>query len=283
MDFFLPLIIKKAYEHINQSKVTEPATSSQKPTIHIPHLFVDSQESHSTHQWADLLASSPSDYEHCQVVSLTWGKALASDLSHEFIQFIVEDTRTGSRTRCFSERIDEDVPDRVIVGRDYTTAYNPSKQIDLPMPLKSLVFNNQRPSVIEFARMLSKITAREPSYNLLGAMCWWYAESVFESAKKVFPGGEVKEWPFVSFASKMVVWQIHFWSRAEMEDQARKFKEQNINGFSYSVSEDAKENVTPQEHVQKVADLLKHEQTLKQYEEAMRVDGSEKLDPELVS
>jgi hypothetical protein len=68
-----------------------------------------------------------------------------------------------------------------------------------------------------------------------------------------------------------------------MEEQARKFKQQNIDGFSYSVSEDAKKNVTPEEHVKKLADMLKDEETMKQYEEAMQVDGSEKLDPELVS
>jgi hypothetical protein len=269
MAFFLPMIITKAIEHASKpTPAPEPAPASyQKPTVSIPYLFVDNEQRYSTHQWADLLGSSPPDYQHYEVISLTWGKALTSDLSHEFVQFIVEDTRTGSRTRCFSERLDRDDPDRIIVGRDYSTAYNPSGQINLPMPLKSLIFHKKRPSILHLARLLSAITARAPSYNII-TMCWWYAESVFESAKAAF-GGELKKWPFASFAYTMVIWQIHFWTRAEMEEQARKSKEQNVNGLSYSVSPDAKKNVTPEEQVKRVKDLLEDEETSKGYEEAM--------------
>jgi hypothetical protein len=269
MAFFLPMIITKAIEHASKpTPAPEPAPASyQKPTVSIPYLFVDNEQRYSTHQWADLLGSSPPDYQHYEVISLTWGKALTSDLSHEFVQFIVEDTRTGSRTRCFSERLDRDDPDRIIVGRDYSTAYNPSGQINLPMPLKSLIFHKKRPSILHLARLLSAITARAPSYNII-TMCWWYAESVFESAKAAF-GRELKKWPFASFAYTMVIWQIHFWTRAEMEEQARKSKEQNVNGLSYSVSPEAKKNLTPEEQVKRVKDLLEDEETSKGYEEAM--------------
>jgi hypothetical protein len=55
-----------------------------------------------------------------------------------------------------------------------------------------------------------------------------------------------------------------------------------VESLSYSVSPDAKKRVTPETHLKKVAGMLKDEKTVKQYEEAMHVDGTEKVDPQLV-
>jgi hypothetical protein len=106
----------------------------------VPYLFVDSEQQYSTTACYKLLSSSPREYEHCQLVSLTWAKALRSPLAHEFIQFIIENTYSGSRTRVFSDRTDVPEPHRVIIRRDWGSDMNPSKQRDLPLPLKSLVF-----------------------------------------------------------------------------------------------------------------------------------------------
>jgi hypothetical protein len=53
--------------------------------------------------------------------------------------------------------------------------------------------------------------------------------------------------------------------------------------MSYSVSGSAKKRVTPEGHLDKVAGMLEDEGTVAQYEEAMQVDGIEKVDLELVS
>jgi len=119
----------------------------------VSYLFVDNEQKHSTTKWYKLLSCSPLKYEHCQLVSLTCAQALNSPVTHEFIQFIVEDTRNERRTRVFSDRTDVPEPHRVIIRRDWGSDMNPSKQRDLHLPLKSLVFT--RPGFCALPHLVS--------------------------------------------------------------------------------------------------------------------------------
>lgn len=259
------------------------ATPIQQKSNHIPHLFVDQLEERKTQEWLDLLSSSRSNYDHCQVVSLTHGKALASPLSHEFIQFIVEDTHNGVRTRVFTDRQKQSPPDRVIVGNNWASDKNLSDQKDLPMPLKSLTFQGKRPPVIALAEVLAAVTRRAPEYKYTSTMCWWYAGSVFETARARF-GGEIREWQFASWASQMVVWDYIVVPKVDMETEARQFKKQNIEGMSYQTpTAGFKKEITTESYLKNVANMMNSEQTQKEYEEALAIDSSEKFDLRLVS
>ncbi|KAF3040227.1 hypothetical protein E8E11_007542 [Didymella keratinophila] len=284
---FNPLIntiAGRIYDAVKPEVIYPTATPYQQAKNSVPDLFVDQQVSHSTTRWAQILAASPSTYEHCRVVSLTWAKALASPLSHEFVQFIVEDERNGTRTRVFSDRIDKDEPDRVILGRDWSSANNPSDQKDMPMPLYSVTFDGNRPRVADFAALLAAVTARAPAYHLYNTMCWWYAKSVFDSAVARY-GGQHRQWTFSRYAYTMVIWDYTVTPKYQMEDEARAFKKQNIEGMSYQIpsrSSDAPKPLSSEEYLAKVGTMLKNEEIQKEYEEALQVNGGEKVDPQLL-
>lgn len=189
-------IFLRIYIEIEEAIRGKPVDSAPKlykqNSNSVPHLFIDQPERLSTKKWASLLVASPETYAGCELVSLTWAKALESNLSHEFVQFIVEDKRHGVRTRVFSDRQKKGETDNVIVGWDWSGENNPSEQNDMPLPLKSLVFNNNnRPSVVALAQVLATVTARASDYSF-SRICFWYARSVFETAKAEW-GGEVKE------------------------------------------------------------------------------------------
>jgi hypothetical protein len=252
----------------------------------IPYLFVDNEQQYFTRDWYKLLSSSDREYEHCQVVSLTWVKAMHSEVSHEFIQFIVEDTRNGNRTRVFSDRTNHPEPDRVIVGRDWGSAFNPSGQTDLPLPLRSLIFTRTKFPVILLAKYLSMITEAQPAYHIYSTMCFWYAETVFTFTKMTVPN-EQKEWPFARFSSKLLCWEF-IWSNKHLVatiENAQQFKQQNIEGMSYQVplSSNMKKPLSVEEYSRKIADMLSDEENMKQYAEALHIDESEQLSSVMVS
>lgn len=93
--FTFPRIYNEIEEAIRGKPVDSVPKLYKQNSNSVPHLFVDQPESLSTEEWGGLLAASPETYTGCELVFLTWAKALESDLSHEFIQFIVEDKRNG--------------------------------------------------------------------------------------------------------------------------------------------------------------------------------------------
>lgn len=283
MFFSIPRLFNE-YEEATREKPVESAPIPYKQgTNSVPHLFVDKPDRISTEAWASLLTSSPATYKDCELVSLTWAKALESDLSHEFIQFIVEDKRNGVRTRVFSDRQNNDMTDSVTVGWNWSGEKNPSGQKDMPLPLKSLVFDDtNRPCVVELSILLATITARAPNYNII-RMCFWYAQSVFESAAARW-GGQVKEWPFSRYAYRLVLWDYDFMSKFDMENSARQFKKQDIEGMSYQAPTTVhKPKFKTERYLGQVGMMLQDEEVQKDYEEALALDATEKVDPNMVS
>ncbi|KAI8934281.1 hypothetical protein NX059_009022 [Plenodomus lindquistii] len=263
-----------------------PGTPIQQQTISIPHLFVDAEREYTTVEWFESLRRESHLYRDCYVVSVTMAKAITSPLSHEFIQFIVEDSSTGVRTRIFSDRRDPKgkLPDCIIIGRNWSSAYNPSGQVDLPMPLLSIDYKSGgRPPLLEFAQIMATITLREPEYKITSTMCWWYAGTVMIMTAFQYTGrGEVKRWKFEKYASKMLVWDNFdfFTPRKQMEEDARRFKDQNVEGMSYQAPTNAKKILTSDDYLKDVTTMLQSEETQKEYAEALRIDKSQALDTE---
>ncbi|KAG9561378.1 hypothetical protein KCU71_g8376, partial [Aureobasidium melanogenum] len=280
MAFFLPFI-PFVVERFSTPAAPDlpPPKPYQQPSNNIPHLFTAQQEQCSTIEWYHKLSSSSETYKNCRVISMTLAKALRSPLSHEFVQFIVEDSSTGTRTRVFTDRIDSSPPDRVIVGRDWASPKNPSDQDDMPMPLMSLSFTNQPFPVIQLAALMAAITEREPEYHFYSTMCWWYAMTVFKSAM-MYAGDncEVKEWKFAKYASSMVVWDGIITPREQMEMEAHAFKRQDIEGMSWQVNGDAVPKWTTDRYLKTVTEVFENETAREEYEEAMQINPSQKMD-----
>ncbi|KAG9965953.1 hypothetical protein KCU61_g1520, partial [Aureobasidium melanogenum] len=259
----------------------QPPKPYQQAFHPIPHLFTTEQVEYSTEKWFEVLDSARETYESCKVVSITTAKALGSSVFHEFVQFIVEDTNTNSRTRVFSDRTDSRTPpDRVIVGRDWASPKNPSGQTDMPMPLMSLTFMPEsRPCVVELAEILKNITLQGPKYGFFTKNCWWYAKLVFETAKACFATRFVyKEWPFVKYANDLAIWHGFFTSEEKMKADAYAFKKQNVEKYDYQVNGDVRHKWSVEGYLEALSDTLKDEEAQKGYREAMQLDSGAKLD-----
>lgn len=175
--------------------LSQPPRSKPSPHPSKPHTKL------STHDWLALLSTTPAPHRPPRLISLTWTKALASPLSHEFIQFLVEDPQTGHRSRHLTDR-HVDGGDAVHLNHEPST---PSSHHRLPLPLLSLTFPAaSAPSLTDFATLLVCITSRKPAYSLLREMCWWHAEAVFEGAHANW-GGRVREWEFAHLRYSFVV------------------------------------------------------------------------------
>lgn len=185
----------------------------------------------STTDWVRKLLASPSRYKTCQVVSISWVKALESPLSHEYIQFVVEETSSGQRSRMIAER--HESGDWVFVGWDWASRKAPSDHHRLPLPLMSLTYDDAqlRPQLDSFAKVLASVSARRPGYNLMKEMCWWYAEAVFEAAHAQF-GGKLTEWKWSRFRYSFVV-RTSLFQRTELAREAAEFERQNAEGMRY--------------------------------------------------
>lgn len=274
---FIPFIIERFSTPAAPN--LPPPKPYQQPSNIIPHLFTAQQEECSTIEWYIRLSSSSETYKNCRVVSMTMAKALRSPLSHEFVQFIIEDTSTGTRTRVFTDRTDSTPPDRVIVGRNWASPKNPSDQDDMPMPLLSLTFTNQPFSVMQLAALMRAITEREPKYHFYSTMCWWYAMSVFKSAQMYAAGNcEVKQWKFANYASNMVVWDGIITPREQMEMEAHAFKRQNVERRDWLVDGDGVEKWTTDRYLKTVSEAFENETAREEYQEAMQIDQSQKMD-----
>lgn len=196
----------------------------------VPNVFAQS-EVFSTTDWSDKLSASLSIYQNHEVVSITWVKALASPLSHEFIQFVIEDMKNGARNRVIVDRYEDG--DWVIVGWNWASKKIPFDRHSLPLPLVSLTYEDaqSRPSVSSVANMLADVTARRPSYNIMKEMCWWYAEAVFETAHTKF-GGTLKEWKWARFRYSFIV-RTSVFPRETLASEAEQFEKQNVEEMMY--------------------------------------------------
>ena len=186
-------------------------------------------ETISTLDWLARISTSPVNYAHYRLVSLTWTKALGSPLSHEFIQFVLEDICTGRRSRCLTHR-HVDGGDTVLLGFDWTSGTEPSQHHALPLPLLSLTFDNG-PTVSDFAKVLADITNRKPEYSVLREMCWWYAEAVVEDTCSKYRG-TVKEWDFAHLRYSFIV-RTSMLRRAKLVNHAEQFRKLNTMKMMY--------------------------------------------------
>lgn len=171
-------------------------------------------------------------YIHHRVVSTTWVKALASHMSHEFLQFVVEDTRSGRRERLLSDR--QETGDWVMIPEPTTSTSSkiPWQQMTpykrrhtLPLPLVSVTFDNpvSRPNLLAMAELLADTTNQCPEYNALREMCWWFAEAVIDSARERFDDTSVKEWRWAKFRYSFIV--CNNWVRRRtLEQDAGEFE-----------------------------------------------------------
>jgi hypothetical protein len=175
-----------------------PSTTNTLPAIFKSfHRF-------STQSWHETIVSQPSIFANLQIRSITWIKALASPFSHEFIQFVVEDSVTHARTRIAAGR--EENGDWVLVGWNWASGDVPSDHYQLPLPLLTLDFPNtsSRPSLSQLSEVLSQTTTAKPAYKMRREMCWWYAERVFEIMHERF-GGKVEEWKWARYRYSFIV------------------------------------------------------------------------------
>ena len=214
---------------LNKKGTPMPHTAREKDNK-TPSLF-GRYEILSTTDWFHRLSATPSMYESLQIVSMTWVKGLASPLSHEFVQFVVEDTKSGTRYRLVADRHENG--DWVIVGWDWASGKSPLDRHSLPLPLVSLTFNDarSRPNVSSIGKVLADVTARRPGYNIMKEMCWWYAEAVVEAAHAKF-GGELKEWKWSRFRYSFIV-RTNVLRRETLASEAEEFEKQNAEEMSF--------------------------------------------------
>lgn len=165
-----------------------------------------------------------------RISAMTWVKALASPLSHEFLQIIIEHTNTGQRYRLVTERTD--VGDTVMVGWDWSSHEYASHHHILPLPLLSVSFEDGAgPSLSQLSTILID-TSKVQSYNLLREMCWWYAEKVFTRVAQEKPGIRIKQWPYASLRYSFVV-QNEWIKRQALVREAQKFRAMTRNQILY--------------------------------------------------
>jgi hypothetical protein len=213
----------------------EEASNGQSPRLStagqgLPGIFKTFKR-FSTREWLNTVLETPDQFKHFKVTSITWIKALASPFSHEFIQFIVEDSTTGQRTRIAAGR--EENGDWVLVGWDWASGQTPSAHYELPLPLLSVTFDDPstRPDMTSMAQLLSGLTEKYPAYKFRREMCWWYAEKVLEVMHEQF-GGKVKEWEWARYRYSFIV-KTSFIRRKLLTKHAESFKTQLAEAMSY--------------------------------------------------
>ena len=183
----------------------------------LPYLFEDTEQIFEAKKWYSDLNESSSTYKNCVVKSITHVKNLRSLVVHEYLQAIVEDTKTHRRTRLLAERQFEQ--DQVIIGRwgskksisgGYSSYGSSSSSSggapgDLPLPLYSLEFPNNDFPVLELAKFLSIVSTAGGPYSIpKGRHCYWFALSAYDSVKMAFKCVE-KRWAFWKWRGSFVV------------------------------------------------------------------------------
>ncbi|KEF52015.1 uncharacterized protein A1O9_12005 [Exophiala aquamarina CBS 119918] len=184
----------------------------------------------STADWLKQILARSESISTYEVVSMTWVKALTSPFSHEFIQFIVEDSTTRKRTRIAVGR--EETGDWVVCGWNWRSGDPPSHHYNLPLPLLSLNFHeSNRPDICAVSRLFAMVTERRPEYRMVREMCWWYAETIFEEMHSRY-GCSIKEWKWAKYRYSFIVVTRLFQRRA-LRKHAEAFRLQIANTMHY--------------------------------------------------
>ncbi|KPI38546.1 uncharacterized protein AB675_4167 [Cyphellophora attinorum] len=192
------------------------------------------------------------DYSRWKVTSVTWVKALASHMSHEFVQFVVHNVETGERCRMIADRQETgdwirimSNPNGPIEMSDMFTGLasgTPASQGQrtpytdrhmLPLPLVSVVFKSllEAPNLRRMAHLLSEVSSRRKEYNPLREHCWWFSENVIFEASTV-PTAQLKEWPWSRWRYSFVIVNKYI-RRHRLEVAARQFEEHCLREFEY--------------------------------------------------
>ncbi|PYI11428.1 hypothetical protein BO78DRAFT_382704 [Aspergillus sclerotiicarbonarius CBS 121057] len=204
----------------------------------IQDVFENDEKDFPTQTWYSNLAANANIYENCYVERITHVKNLRSEVLHEYIQVIVVDAASDTRTRLITERQVEG--DRVIVGRSgwsfssslssssgffsfvgrlfslsSSSISNSNDVNDLPLPLYSLTFKAKSFNIVDLARLLSVVSEMGGYYNALSTNCYWYATKMYKLAKRSFQVIEEKEWKFKDWRGSIP--KIVFGSRSEAE------------------------------------------------------------------
>lgn len=224
---YLPRLLQ---EPVAKAEATTERSTPNAPNDSLPDILKSYQKL-STKEWLATVLEQPQTFKALKVTSITWIKALASPFSHEFIQFIVEDSVTGQRTRIAAGR--EENGDWVLVGWNWASGATPSDHYNLPLPLLTVTFNDpqRRPDLQSLAEVLAATTEKQPAYKFRREMCWWYAETVLEAMHEQF-GGKVKEWEWARYRYSFIV-KTSFIRRKVLTKHAEAFKRQLAEEMSY--------------------------------------------------
>lgn len=155
----------------------------------IPYLFVDHQMTLSTKQWYDHINNNKSSYTNCHVKRITHIKNLYSNVAHEYLAVIIEDSATATRARIIAER--QTNQDQVIIGRwgDSAKPKPGRKDDDLPLPLYTETFPNSYP-VSDLAGLLLHVSNLVPKYDTFTANCYWFCLNIYLDAQTSRAGRE---------------------------------------------------------------------------------------------
>ena len=173
------------------------------------------------------------DYGRYRVVPISWVKALASHMSHEFLQFVVEDPHTSRRDRLLSDR--QETGDWVLIppAKVSSSLGVPWQELSpykyrhaIPLPLVSLTFDAaaSRPALRAVADVLEETTERCPEYGAMREMCWWYAEAVMDTARLRFDDARVEEWAWARAKYRYSFVLCNDWVRRRLEEDASQFE-----------------------------------------------------------
>jgi hypothetical protein len=192
------------------------------------------------------------DYARWKVKSITWVKALASHMSHEFVQFVVQNVETGESRRLIADR--QETGDWISImsnpngpiemsdmftglaegtpaSEGQTTPYTDRHM--LPLPLVSVVFSSvrQAPDLMRMAALLSNVSSRRKDYNPLREHCWWFSENVILEAAAL-PTAQLMEWPWSRWRYSFVI--VNKWVRRHrLELAAKQFEQHCLREFEY--------------------------------------------------
>lgn len=168
----------------------------------IPNLFEDKEKTIQTQEWYSLLSQSPQEYQNCVVKTLTHVKNLRSKVVHEYLQAIIEDLDTGTRTRLIAER--QVAQDQIILGRWASKKSSSGPSGDLPLPLFSVSFDSNNFKVLDLAGILAHTTEIGGKYNLLTKSCSWFALTACMALKYKFNGRE-ERWYFWKWRGRLII------------------------------------------------------------------------------
>ncbi|RMZ85669.1 hypothetical protein DV737_g676, partial [Chaetothyriales sp. CBS 132003] len=207
-----------------------------------PNPFSHLNRKVSTSAFFEEVTASPDTYGAYQVTSVSWVKALASHMSHEFVQFVIENKTTGHRMRLITDR--QETGDWVITtesggveaaAKFSWSALSPYKdRHNLPLPLVSLRLNdaNARPSLVEMAKLIVEISQTAPVYNPLREHCWWFSEALFEAVWKRYNVRDIQEWPWAKYRYSFVL--CNSWvKRTTLAAEAEEFEKRCMNEMVY--------------------------------------------------